>query len=173
MFKRIFPVKQLQCASLCPLSLFSAAALIRNNVTSTSLLLLLLRCALSLSLTLFCCCGVSCCCAHSKWWLLKDFSTVASLPRNLVWVCEFEFCCCSWFKCCSAVGVVANCAASKLSHEIYFANTKFINFSAAALLCWRWLRCSALSVGWLLLLLLVLVLLNLWLITSEKGAIAM
>lgn len=34
-----------------------------------------------------------------------------------------------------AVGVVANCAAaSKLSHEIYFANTKFINFTAAALL---------------------------------------
>lgn len=33
-----------------------------------------------------------------------------------------------------AVGVVANCAAaSKLSHEIYFANTKFINLTAAAL----------------------------------------
>lgn len=34
-----------------------------------------------------------------------------------------------------AVGVVANCAAaSKLSHEIYFANTKIINLTAAALL---------------------------------------
>lgn len=51
-----------------------------------------------------------------------------------------------------AVGVVANCAAaSKLSHEIYFANTKFINFTAAALLSAD-VGCAALlySVGRLL-----------------------
>lgn len=69
-----------------PLLLTPAAALIRNNVdvnvaAATSVALRSLSISLSLS---FCCCGVSCCCAHSKWWLLKDFFTVASLPRNFV-----------------------------------------------------------------------------------------